>query len=130
DEEVARVGPPGVGEPAITTQPDEDAPRLAAWGPAVFAEDRRVLDRLAVLAARTREAQRLADQAAHGRELAEIDRLRAALLTAVGHDLRTPLAAIKAAVSSLRQPDIEWPPQARAELLATVEESTDRLDAL
>jgi K+-sensing histidine kinase KdpD len=48
----------------------------------------------------------------------------------VGHDLRTPLAGIKAAVSSLRQPDIEWAPCDRAELLATVEESTDRMAAL
>jgi hypothetical protein len=54
----------------------------------------------------------------------------AALLNAVGHDLRTPLAGIKAAVSSLRQPDIAWAPDDQAELLATVEESTDRLVAL
>ena len=48
----------------------------------------------------------------------------------MGHDLRTPLAGIKAAVSSLRQPDIDWAPADRAELLATVEDSTDRLVAL
>ncbi len=77
-----------------------------------------------------RQRQHAAGEAAHARELAEIDRVRSALLAAVGHDLRTPLAAIKAAVSSLRQPDIEWPPEARAELLATVEESSDRLDGL
>jgi two-component system sensor histidine kinase KdpD len=76
-----------------------------------------------------REAE-VAGQAARARELAEIDRVRAALLAAVGHDLRTPLAAIKAAVSSLRQPDIEWPADAAAELLATVEESSDRLASL
>jgi two-component system sensor histidine kinase KdpD len=52
------------------------------------------------------------------------------LLNAVGHDLRTPLAGIKVAVSSLRQPDIDWAPADRVELLATVEESTDRLVAL
>jgi K+-sensing histidine kinase KdpD len=57
----------------------------------------------------------------------ETDRLRAGLLSAVGHDLRTPLAGIKAAVSSLRQPDVEFSPADRAELLATVEESADRL---
>jgi two-component system sensor histidine kinase KdpD len=68
-----------------------------------------------------------ARQRAAAGELAEIDRLRAALLDAVGHDLRTPLAGIKAAVSSLRQPDIDWVPADRAELLATVEESADRL---
>lgn len=69
-------------------------------------------------------------QAAHASSLAEIDRTRTALLAAVGHDLRTPLAGIKAAVSSLRQPDLDLPAAARGELLATVEESADRLDAL
>jgi two-component system sensor histidine kinase KdpD len=78
-------------------------------------------------AARARQAQRLATEAARAGELAQIDRLRTALLGAVGHDLRTPLAGIKAAVSSLRQPDVEFSDDDRAELLATVEESTDRL---
>src|SRR5439155_12303771 len=86
--------------------------------------------RLASAAARILEAQRLAGQAARARELAEIDRLRAALLAAVGHDLRTPLAGIKAAVSSLREPDLALTAAARAELLETIEESTDSLDAL
>jgi two-component system sensor histidine kinase KdpD len=72
-------------------------------------------------------AQTRARQAARAAELAEIDRLRAALLGAVGHDLRTPLAGIKVAVSSLRQPDVEFGPADRAELLATIEESADRL---
>lgn len=66
-------------------------------------------------------------RAVRTRELAAIDKLRAALLGAVGHDLRTPLAGIKAAVSSLRTPDVDFSPADRAELLATVEESTDRL---
>lgn len=84
----------------------------------------------AIAAHKTREVTRLAGAAARAQELAEIDRLRAALLSAVGHDLRTPLAGIKAAVSSLRQPDITWSAVDEAELLATVEESTDRLVAL
>jgi two-component system sensor histidine kinase KdpD len=103
---------------------------VAGWGPPLFGEDRRVFDQLAAAAARTLEAQRLASQAAHARELAETDRLRTALLTAVGHDLRTPLAGIKAAVSSLRQPDIEFAADDRAELLATIEESADQLTDL
>ncbi|MGE5830857.1 MAG: ATP-binding protein [Micromonosporaceae bacterium] len=126
---VATVGPPPVGRPVLSA-PAGNGRRLAAWGPEIFAEDRRALHRLAVAAARTLEAQRLADQAAHARSLAEIDRVRSALLAAVGHDLRTPLAGIKAAVSSLRQPDLNLAPDATAELLATIEESTDRLDAL
>jgi len=101
--------------------------RLIGWGPQLFAEDRRALQRLAATAARTLQTQRLAGQAARAEELAQIDRVRAALLGAVGHDLRTPLAGIKAAVSSLRQSDVEFSADDRAELLATVEESTDRL---
>ena len=69
-------------------------------------------------------------RAVEARELAAIDKLRAALLGAVGHDLRTPLAGIKAAISSLRSPDVDFSPADRAELLATVEESTDRLTAV
>jgi two-component system sensor histidine kinase KdpD len=52
------------------------------------------------------------------------------LLAAVGHDLRTPLASIKVAVSSLRQHDITWSTSQQAELLATIEESADRLTDL
>ncbi|MEH1057523.1 ATP-binding protein [Micromonospora sp. CPCC 206171] len=121
-----QVGPPPQGTPALSVAAGGGL-RLDAWGPRLFAEDRRALARLAAAAARTLETQRLAGQAARAVELAHIDRLRAALLGAVGHDLRTPLASIKAAVSSLRQPDIDWSTEDRAELLATVEESTDRL---
>jgi K+-sensing histidine kinase KdpD len=126
---VDRVGPPPSGPPSLSTAAG-DSLRLLGWGPPIFAEDRRALSRLAAAAARTVENQRLADEAARARELAEIDRVRAALLGAVGHDLRTPLAGIKAAVSSLRQPDLAWDPDDEAELLATVEESTDRLSDL
>jgi K+-sensing histidine kinase KdpD len=126
---VAAVGQPPPARPALSAQAG-DGLRLAAWGPDIFAEDRRTLGRLATAAARTLEAQRLADQAAHARDLAEIDRVRSALLAAVGHDLRTPLAGIKAAASSLRQPDLHLPANAQSELLATIEESADRLDAL
>ncbi|MEU7875616.1 ATP-binding protein [Dactylosporangium sp. NPDC049140] len=64
------------------------------------------------------------------RELAGVDRLRTALLDAVSHDLRTPLAGIKAAASSLRSPDLRFSDNDRAELLATVEHATDRMTAL
>jgi two-component system sensor histidine kinase KdpD len=56
--------------------------------------------------------------------------MRAALLAGVGHDLRTPLAAVKAAVSSLRQGDVPWTAAETAELLATIESSADRLQSL
>ncbi|MGH3297100.1 MAG: sensor histidine kinase [Trebonia sp.] len=73
---------------------------------------------------------RLRTQAAQAEALAEGDRMRTALLRAVSHDLRTPLASIKASVSSLRQTDVQWSAQDEAELLANVEQNADRLDAL
>ena len=126
---VALVGPPLSASPVLSV-PAGDGLSLVVDGPPVFAPDPRFLDRLAAAAARTWQAERLAAEAATARELAEIDRLRAALLTAVGHDLRTPLAGIKAGVSSLRQPDLELTADQRDELLATVEESADRMDDL
>jgi K+-sensing histidine kinase KdpD len=121
--------PAGLFAPALSV---EAAPglRLVADGPPLFAEDRGLLTRLAAAAARTLEAQRLTEQAGRAAQLAEVDRLRTAILAAVGHDLRTPLASIKAAASSLRAGDVAFTAQDRDELLATVEESTDRLEDL
>jgi two-component system sensor histidine kinase KdpD len=78
-------------------------------------------------ARRTRQRDRAAAEA---RILAEANRVRTALLAAVGHDLRTPLAAAKASVSSMRSADIELGPADRRDLLATADESLDRLTAL
>ncbi|KJR02101.1 sensor histidine kinase, partial [Gordonia sihwensis] len=58
------------------------------------------------------------------------DELRRALLAAVSHDLRTPLAAAKAAASSLRSPEVVFSEEDTAELLATIEESVDQLASL
>ncbi|MEV4061657.1 sensor histidine kinase [Nonomuraea dietziae] len=60
----------------------------------------------------------------------EADRMRTALLAAVSHDLRTPLASAKAAVESLRNDEIDWSPEDHRELLATADESLARLDRL
>jgi two-component system sensor histidine kinase KdpD len=73
---------------------------------------------------------RLRTQAAQAEALAEGDRMRTALLRAVSHDLRTPLASIKASVSSLRQTDVHWTAEDEADLLANIEQNADRLDAL
>src|SRR6266536_6254293 len=129
DEVVASVGAESTGEPTLVVEAGAGM-RLTAEGPALFGEDRRLLGRLAAAAARTLETQRMARRAAQAEQLAEVDRLRTAILAAVGHDLRTPLASIKAAASSLRSPDVAFSAQDREELLATVEESADRLDDL
>ncbi|MFE6647408.1 ATP-binding protein [Nocardioides sp. NPDC057772] len=75
-------------------------------------------------------ARNRAAQAARARALLETDRTRSAILAAVSHDLRTPLSSIKVAVSTLRQPDIDWSPEEHAELLATIEVGADRLDGV
>jgi K+-sensing histidine kinase KdpD len=129
EEQVASVGTVSQSRPVLSA-PAGDRFRLVAWGPEVFAEDAAALRRMAAVAARTLEAQRLAADAARADGLAQIDRARSALLAAVGHDLRTPLARIKVAVSSLRQSDTILPEAAQAELLATIEESSDTLSEL
>src|SRR6202012_439240 len=84
----------------------------------------------AAQAAAALDRERLRTQAAQAEALAEGNRMRTALLAAVSHDLRTPLASIKASVSSLRQTDVQWTPADEAALLATIEQGADRLDAL
>jgi two-component system sensor histidine kinase KdpD len=69
-------------------------------------------------------------QAAQVEPLAEAAQQRTALLNAVSHDLRTPLAAAKAAISSLRGPEVTWDEADRHELLATAEHALDRLTDL
>jgi two-component system, OmpR family, sensor histidine kinase KdpD len=81
-------------------------------------------------AAAALDRERLRMQASQAEALAEGNRIRTALLAAVSHDLRTPLASIKASVSSLRQTDVQWSPADEADLLATIEQNADRLDAL
>jgi len=58
------------------------------------------------------------------------DEMKTALLRAVSHDLRTPLASIKASASGLRQADAAYTDEDRAELLAAIEDESDRLDRL
>ena len=84
----------------------------------------------AAQAAAALDRERLRTQAAQAEALAEGNRMRTALLAAVSHDLRTPLASIKASVSSLRQTDVQWSTEDEADLLATIEQNADRLDAL
>jgi two-component system sensor histidine kinase KdpD len=90
----------------------------------------RLLDGFAAQAGAALDRDRLRTQAAQAEALAEGNRMRTALLAAVSHDLRTPLASIKASVSTLRQTDVAWTPADEAALLATIEDAADRLDAL
>ncbi len=94
------------------------------------ARDRRVLTAVATQAAGLIRQRELTEEASRAEAIARADELRRSLLSAVSHDLRTPLAAAKAAVSSLRAEDVGFSPEDTAELLATVEESVDQLTAL
>jgi two-component system sensor histidine kinase KdpD len=103
---------------------------LAVRGRTLPSADRRVLGAFAAQAATALEQQRLTEAADAAKPREEADRMRTALLTAVSHDLRTPLASAKAAVTSLRGTDVHWQPDEQAELLATADESLDRLHRL
>jgi two-component system sensor histidine kinase KdpD len=83
-----------------------------------------------IAARRAVEAEEGRAQAAQAEMLAAGNRMRTALLAAVSHDLRTPLAGIKASITGLRQTDVAWSATDRAELLETIEDSADRLGAL
>jgi two-component system sensor histidine kinase KdpD len=125
------------GEPAVS-RPEEadvevlvgDGLVLALRGRTLPATDRRVLGAFAAYAATALEQGRLAAAAEAARPIAEADRVRTALLAAVSHDLRTPLASAKAAVTSLRSQDVEWDAEDHDELLATADESLDKLARL
>ena len=100
---------------------------LALAGGALSGEDERVLNSFAAQVAAAAERERLQGEAGRAADLAAANTLRASLLQAVSHDLRTPLASIKASISSLRQRDIAWSPQAVDEFQTTIDEETDRL---
>ncbi|AOR33010.1 histidine kinase [Streptomyces fodineus] len=122
--------PAEVPEDADVDVPVGDHMALSLRGRVLPAADRRVLAAFAAQAAVVLDRQRLQSQADRAKELAEGNRIRTALLAAVSHDLRTPLAGIKAAVTSLRSDDVEWSEQDRADLLEAIEEGADRLDHL
>jgi two-component system sensor histidine kinase KdpD len=117
-------------EEAETEIPVADTLSLALRGRPLPAADRRVLGAFAAYAAVALDQQRLAAEAEAAKPIAAADRMRTALLAAVSHDLRTPLASAKAAVTSLRSPDVNWDESDQEELLATADESLDRLTHL
>ncbi len=130
DVETSGWAPTGKEAPMRFDVPIGRRLRLVGRGPALFAEDQRVLLAFAGAAEAAYENRRLTEQVRQARTVATADRQRTALLGAVGHDLRTPLSGIKASVSTLRQTDVDWSDAERDELLATIEDSADRLEAV
>ncbi|TKJ23735.1 ATP-binding protein [Blastococcus sp. CCUG 61487] len=107
-----------------------DTLALRLVGRALPASERRVLVAFAEQAAVALKQGRLAAQAAEAERLAAGNSMRTALLAAVSHDLRTPLAGIKAASSALRSGDLDLTEADKAELVTTIDESADRLAGL
>ncbi|MCA1841683.1 MAG: DUF4118 domain-containing protein [Actinobacteria bacterium] len=122
--------PPARPEDASEVLPLGDGTVLALVGPALAAEDRHLLAAFTAQLGAALTRRRLQEGAADADRLAKADELRAALLAAVSHDLRTPLASIKACVTSLLEDDVDWPADAIAEFLRTIDEETDRLTGL
>ena len=91
------------------------------------AEDQQTLTTFVDQAALALERARLSDEAAQAAALTQSDELKSALLAAVSHDLRTPLASIKASATSLLDSSVDWDGKTRQDFLEAIDEETDRL---
>lgn len=125
------------GEPVPTRPEDADLSvpldedeQLLLVGPTLGPDDLSLLEVFTGQLALALESGQLRAEAALAAGLAEANELRAALLAAVSHDLRTPLASIKASVTSLLQGDVQWPPEAERDFLETIDHGADRLTGL
>ncbi len=122
--------PPSSPEQASLAVPLTADAVLAVQGRNLAAEDQRVIGAFAAQLAVARESQRLRSEAQETSERMKANELRVALLAAVSHDLRTPLASIKAAATSLLSEGAVWEPESEKALLETIDSEVDRLDAL
>jgi two-component system sensor histidine kinase KdpD len=118
------------GEDGVTAVPAGPGAFLVLRGRTLPSSERRVLAAFAAHVGSAVERARLAEAAAEVEPVKAADRMRTALLRAVGHDLRTPLAAGWAAVASLRSRDVDFSDEDRDELLATADESMAKLNRL
>jgi two-component system sensor histidine kinase KdpD len=122
--------PPAGQDDADLVRSVSDDEALALTGGPLSVEDQRVLGALVAQMAIAVRTRRLSAEAHQAHELAEANDLRSALLQAVSHDLRTPLASVKASISSLRQPDVRWSPEDVEQFHRTIDEEVDRLIVL
>jgi two-component system sensor histidine kinase KdpD len=102
---------------------DSDKP-----GPLLTPDERRLLDALIDQAALAIERVHLVDDLDRAKRRVETDRLRAALLTSISHDLKTPLAAIVGASGALKDLSTELDDNAKADLVATILDESERLN--
>ncbi|QES51338.1 histidine kinase [Streptomyces venezuelae] len=126
----AGPGRPGTGTDSPLVVTAGPRARLALHGRTLPSSERRVLAAFAAHVGAAVERAQLAEAAAEVEPVKAADRLRTALLRAVSHDLRTPLAGSLAAVSSLRSREVVFSEEDRDELLASAETSLLRLHRL
>jgi two-component system sensor histidine kinase KdpD len=129
DEVLFESGQPQEGD-RITVLPIGDRGTLELHGPNLAASERRLLSVIAAQIDAALEHNALVKTAGEVEPLAQADRMRSALLAAVGHDLRRPLTAATAAITGLRSTDVAWSDSDRDELLATAQESLETLAGL
>ena len=129
-EAAAGEQPPATPDAATLAVPIADGALLAIVSAEVRAEEQEVLAGFATQLALARQGRRLAAEAAGASALAKANELRTALLAAVSHDLRTPLASIRAAATALLSSDVHYEPDAAKELLQTIDQEAERLNSL
>jgi two-component system sensor histidine kinase KdpD len=122
--------PPATPGSADTLVPVEPDAVLALRGRVLDSADRHVLSAFTAQATAALERKRLAESAAEAAALQAADKMRTALLAAVSHDLRAPLSAARAAVSTLADPELTLAPTDHAELLEIADQSLARLTRL
>ena len=124
------LGVDDLARPGLPREEADDEHDLVLVGAAVPARRQRLLAAFAAHAGAILQRRSLQASAGEAVALARDNSARTALLSAVSHDLRTPLAGIKAAIGSLRSSEVTFSPEDEAELEAAIEDSADRLDAL
>ncbi len=102
--------------------------KLWRLNPDILSNEKRLLQTFASQGALVLERVHLAQMESRARVLEESNKLKSAILSSVSHELRTPLATIKASISSLRSNEVNWDSNARAELIALIDDESDHLN--
>lgn len=133
-----RVGPPGRRGSRIVRAPIRSEGDLIGQISVVGADSSsvpspgaaRLLATAAAQLAVAVDRERLRGEATEADVLRRTSELKSALLNAVSHDLRTPLAAIIASAGSLRQADVTWSAEDRADFAESIELEAERLNRI
>jgi two-component system sensor histidine kinase KdpD len=129
-EATAGPDPPSSPRDATLALPVDPDRVLALAASRMRADDREALSTFAGQLTVAVVKRELHAQASEATALAKANEVRTALLAAVSHDLRTPLASIKTAATSFLPDDVAWDPEAVRTLLGTIDTEVDRLSAL